>query len=120
MGVRSILTYTLFLSTLYSTEHNLNFFLNSQSLTVTRSDGNYSLPHTFLSHFSIILFPTQVGNSHDEFTAPDSRIDTFVISQWLALVSQLKLLHSDIQSGLYMKDRYNRKGYPWGGVANLF
>ncbi|KAL5267186.1 hypothetical protein ACHWQZ_G004285 [Mnemiopsis leidyi] len=52
-----------------------------------------------------IAFTVEVGNSHDEFTAPDNRIDTFVISQWLALVSQLKLLHSDIKSGQYMQDR---------------
>ncbi|XP_063686270.1 zinc carboxypeptidase-like [Bolinopsis microptera] len=59
------------------------------------------------AHYYItpIAFTVEVGSTHDEFTVPDTRLDTYIISQWLALVSQLELLHSEIQSGQYMEDR---------------
>lgn len=52
-----------------------------------------------------IAFTVEVGNEYDEFNAVDTRISTYVISQWLAVVSQLTLLKEELESGQYMKDK---------------
>eukprot|EP00116_Pleurobrachia_bachei_P000961 sb/3461223/ len=52
-----------------------------------------------------LSFTVEVGDPRDDFTVPDTRINTYTISQWLALASQLKLLKKELKSGQYEKDR---------------